>query len=391
MGRSTLAIACLAVMATALAQDAGRGVAQEPYDELEQVLIVGERTPPLWKLTRKGHVLWILGTYRPQPRNVQLKSQRLSKLISESQEVILPGFAYVASSNFGLMPEIMKSDRNPAGVTLKDLMPADAYTKWVTLRQKYSNGTATETVEPKFNWGISGKDAKWVVLTQSYRGGDGIDSMRPTMAWEALRRAAMDRLELANYDIEGAVSDIAMQHKIPVRRLRVGRTIMFVFTADPLLKEYGSKNFNAAEALNKTDFGDVGCLTGNLDLLEPVLEMQKARAGAWARGDIQAFSSADTGLRLNDCMMKLVASVSVARLPGSSDAEKAQERYFRASRNSAKEVQEGWIDEVRDAVKKNTVTFSVVPIDRLLADDGYLAALRDKGFVLEDSGPGDTE
>jgi hypothetical protein len=39
---------------------------------------------------------------------------------------------------------------------------------------------------------------------------------------------------------------------------------------------------------------------------------------------------------------------------------------------------------VQDAVKKNEVTFSVLPIDKLLAEDGYLAALRDKGFVLEE-------
>jgi hypothetical protein len=35
-------------------------------------------------------------------------------------------------------------------------------------------------------------------------------------------------------------------------------------------------------------------------------------------------------------------------------------------------------------VRENEVTFTVVPIDLLLEKDGYLAALRDKGFVLEE-------
>lgn len=379
--RTGLTLACLAVMAVALAQDGGEGSATDSYDKLETVVIVGEQTPPLWKLTRKGHVLWILGTFSPQPRNIQLNTQRLDQLIAGAQEVILPGPAYVASPGISVMANAVKSDRNPGGATLQELLPADAYAKWVALRQQYSSGAAMAQSVPKFEWGAN--NVKWVVLTEPYRGGDGIDALRPTLAWEALRRAAMDRHGLAHYDIAAGASAIAKKHNVPVRTLRAGREIMFVWNVDPVVESINPKKDDVAEVIGRIDYGDLGCLMANLDLLEPVIQMRKLQASAWARGDLEGLNK-DGGIRLRDCVTELVAAVSGGRLPGSIDVEKAQDRYHRANRDSNKEVQRHWMSAVLDAVRKNPVTFSVLPIDRLLAEDGYLAALRDKGFVLEE-------
>jgi hypothetical protein len=386
--KATLAIACLAVVAVTLAQEAGNS-SQETWDKLDPVVIVGEQTPPLWKLSKKGHVLWILGTFRPQLRGFQLNSRRLDRLVAGSQEVILPGAAYVASAGFSAMPEILKSDRNPGGATLQSHMPADAYAMWLALRQKYSGGPSTEQSGPKFGWG--NKEAKWVLLTEPYRGGDGIDTMRPTFAWEGLRRAAMARLGLVSYDLEPSLSAIAKKHNVPVRKLHHGREFIFIWNADPVVDRIDSKKINPGDILGALDYGDAGCLTANLDLLEPVLEMQKVQAAAWARGDLDTFRRVDNGVRLRDCVMELIAAVSGGRLPGSMAGQAAQDRYYRANRDSNREVRKYWITAVQDAVKRNKVTFSMVPINQLLAEDGYLAALRDKGFVLEDAEIGEVE
>jgi hypothetical protein len=380
--KTGLVLACMAVMAVALAQDGGSGDATEAYDALDTVVIVGERVPPLWKLTKKDHVLWILGTFVPQPRNLRLNTQRLDQLIAGSQEVILPGAAFVASPGITVMTNAVNSDRNPGGATLQNLLPVEAYEKWVALRQKYSNSAWTGQSGPKFAWGAN--NIKWVVLTEPYLGGDGIDSMRPTFAWEALRRAAMDRHGLAGYDVGAGLTAIAKKHNVPVKRLRDGREIIIVWSVDPVVESIKVKKGEVSELIDSIDYGDLGCLMSNLDLLEPVMEMRAVQASAWARGDLEAMNKADTGLRLRDCVTELVAAVSGGRVPGSADVQKALDRYYRANRDSNKEVQKYWLSAVQDAVKKNKVTFSVLPIERLLAEDGYLAALRDKGFVVEE-------
>jgi hypothetical protein len=379
--RAALSLACFAVMTVALAQEGGES-ASESYDALDTVVIVGERTPPLWKLSRKGHVLWILGTFSPQPRNLRLNTQRLDQLIAGSQEVILPGPAYVASAGISVMASAVKSDRNPGGATLQNLLPADAYAKWVALRQKYSSGSSAATSVPKFAWGAN--NVKWVMPTEPYRGGDGIDALRPTLAWEALRRAALDHHGLANYDVGAGIATIARKHNVPVRTTRHGREIIFVWNVDPVVKSIDANKDDVAEVIDRIDYGDLDCLVANLDVLDPLLEMRRIQAAAWARGDLDALKLADSGLRVRECVTELVAAVSGGRLPGSVDAKKAQDRYHRANRDSHSEVQRHWMNAIQDAVKKNRVTFSVLPIERLLAENGYLATLVDKGFVLEE-------
>jgi hypothetical protein len=388
--KASLAIAGLATVAVALAQEEAARPLQETWNELDPVVIVGEQTPPLWKLSKNGNVLWILGTFSTQPRYFQLNSRRLDNLIAASQEVVFPGAAYTASAGTEAMPLALKSDRNPGGATLQSLMSADDYAKWLALRQKYASGAVVEHSVPKFSWGGSG--ARWVVMTEPFRGGDGIDTLRPTLAWEGVRRAAMDRYGLVSYDLESMVSAIAKKHGVPVRKLRPGREIIFIWKPDPLMKNFESKKeVDAADFAASTSYGDIDCLTANLDLLEPVLEMLKLQTAAWARGDLATWRSADSGARLRACVTELVAAVSAGRLPSSADAKQGQDRYHRARHDSNKEVQQGWVRAVQGAVKKNKVTFSMVPIEQLLAEDGYLAALHDKGFVLEDAEPAEVE
>ncbi len=339
----------------------------------------------------KGPCAVDLGSFPLQPRNFRLNSRRLDQLIAGSDEVIFPGAGYVSSIAVSLMTEVVKSDRNPGGATLQSLMSVDAYAKWLALRQKYSNGAWFEQSGPKFAW--QGTDGKWVALVEPYRGGDGIDSLRPTFAWDGLRRAAMGRHGLAGYDLESALSTLAKSHNVPVQKLHYARQFLWVLTADPILDKFPSRKFNAAEVLDRTDYGDIDCLTANLDLLDPLIEMRKVQASAWAAGDLATFRGADTGARLRDCVNELVATVS-AGAPGYPAALMRRKRRIvttARARTNIKAIQKGWMSAVQDAVKRNKVTFSMVLIDQLLANDGYLAALRDKGFLLEESGQAQPE
>jgi hypothetical protein len=380
LSRKALVLLALAAIAVAPAGEVEAPAApQAALDELDLVEIIGERSPALWKLSRKGHELWILGTHRPQPRNMRWDARRIEAAIAESREVIYPGMPVVASSGISLLPEVVAAQTNPASARLQDLMPAEAHAKWLVLRQKYLFSSGSQQAGPKFVWS---KDAKWLLQTQRYLGGDGIELVRPTLAWETLRLAAMERHGLVNYDFESVLTRIAAKHSVPVRKLPVAREHILVLNPDEMLAREARKH--GFEALKSTDYGDMGCLVANLDLLEPAMQALETRAQAWARGDVAAFQSADSSATVRDCVTELVGAVSGAQRPGTKGGKSAQQRYSRAREDSEQEMEDRWLRELQTAVKKNEMTFTVFPIERLLAADGPVAVLRKQGFVLDE-------
>lgn len=373
-------LACLAIAGSAPAQDPGAASEQDQYEELDTVVVVGEQSPPLWKLSKKGSVLWILGTPRQYLRNARFDSQRLHQLIASAQQVVLPGNVVFASPTVNLLFAAAKSDRNPGSLLLQDLMTPEAHASWQALKLKYSDNAGSELPGPKFVWETN----KWLVMTTPFHGGDEIESMRPTFAWEGLRRAALRRSRLTGYDIEAAVSAIAAQHGTPVQKLRRSREFFLVRNPDTVIAALRAKKADAAAMLDAADYGDLDCLVDNLGLLEPEIDELESQARAWTRGDMAAYRSAGNGLQLRDCVREMVAAVSGGQLPGSPDAKQGQERFHRAISAGNRDAQRNWATAMQRAARNNKVTFSVVPIDRLLAEDGYLAALRDKGFLLEE-------
>lgn len=377
---SAAAVMLVALVATAATDEpAMAGAQQAQLDELELVQIIGERSPALWKFSRKGHVLWILGTHRPQPRSMRWDARRIEAAIAGSQEVIYPGQAVVASSGISLLPDVVAAQVNPAGARLQALMPADAHAKWLALRQKYLPGAGGNQAGPKFVWS---REAKWLLQTQRYAGGDGIEQLRPTFAWEALRLAAMEQHGLVNYDFETVLTRIATKHQVLVRKLPVAREHILVLKPDEMLAREARKH--GLEALKTIDYGDLDCLVENLERMEPAMQALGQRAQAWARGDVAAFQASASSPAARDCVTELVGAVSSAQRPDTSGGKAAQQRYFRARAQSEQEMEARWLREVLSATRRNSVTFTVFPIERLLADDGPVVALRRKGFTPDE-------
>jgi len=42
-----------------------------------------------------------------------------------------------------------------------------------------------------------------------------------------------------------------------------------------------------------------------------------------------------------------------------------------------------WIAEAERALRENETTFAIVPLTKLLRDDGYITRLRTKGYVVD--------
>jgi hypothetical protein len=110
------------MVATALTLLAGAAFAAQPDEQLEQletVLVTGEQPGPgLWKVSKDDHVLWVLASYGPLPKNMTWRAKQVEARIAESQEVLLGGNVGIRP-NIGilrgitLIPAALKAGKNP--------------------------------------------------------------------------------------------------------------------------------------------------------------------------------------------------------------------------------------------------------------------------------------
>jgi hypothetical protein len=103
-------------------------VAAEPA--MEEVLVVGEHPGPgLWKVSKQSHVLFILGTHAPLPKDLVWRSQEVESAIARSNEVL------------GAYTVALRVDQEAAFQSrrgkLKEILPARTYAQWRTLRGKW--------------------------------------------------------------------------------------------------------------------------------------------------------------------------------------------------------------------------------------------------------------
>jgi uncharacterized protein YbaP (TraB family) len=97
---------------------------------MEEVLVVGvHRGPGLWKVSKQSHMLFILGTHTPLPKDLVWRSQEVESAIAGSNEVL------------GAYSVALRVDQEAAFQSrrgkLKEILPARTYAQWRALRVKY--------------------------------------------------------------------------------------------------------------------------------------------------------------------------------------------------------------------------------------------------------------
>ena len=61
----------------------------DPAARLEEVLVVGEHPGPgLWKVSKRSHVLFVLGTHAPLPKDLVWRSKEVEAAIARSNEIL---------------------------------------------------------------------------------------------------------------------------------------------------------------------------------------------------------------------------------------------------------------------------------------------------------------
>jgi hypothetical protein len=315
--------------ANALAQTASADDAAE----LPTVVVSGEQPGPgLWKITSGDHVLWILGTLSPLPKNMHWQSREIEEAIASSEEVLDPPRIKVNADIgfFGklrLLPTLVGVRDNPDHGTLQQVVPPDLYARWIALKTKYFG---------------AGR-------------GKNIETWRPIFAaielWnEAIRKTGLTRSDITGDVVNDAVKRAKLEPVTPTYTIEVD---------DPRA---------AVKEFKQSAMDDLDCFAKTLDRIDSDLDAMTVRANAWATGDIDALRKLPDSDQREAC---------IAALTGT---ELARERGVVDLPDRIKKV---WLDAAGSALANHRISFARLPISDLLAKDGYLAKLKAKGYTVE--------
>lgn len=298
------------------------------------VLVSGRHSGPgLWKVSHGDNVLWILGTVSPVPRKMDWYSPQAEQVLAQASEIIGPP-GVVVSMGAGSMfkavfslPTLLKARNNPDDATLRDVLPADLYSRWERLKPLYL-----------------GRDK-------------GVEKMRPFFAAGELYDAALKQAGLQYGSGVGTrLSQLAKQHRIKRTPTSVRAEI---------------KNpRSAAKAFIKAEMDDIACFRSMLDHLDADVLHAAERANAWAVGDLPALSRLLKAREPLVCL-RAFTGTEMAKSLGLDDGEAVSRKQ--------------WFDAVDAALKTNAVSFATMPVADLLGGD-LPAVLREKGYAVKEPG-----
>jgi hypothetical protein len=299
------------------------------HEDVDEVLVVGEQPgPSLWRVYKGDHVLWVLGTISPLSKKMQWHSAKVNEVLSGSQEYLTPpdlrlevGFW----SQVGLLPSLIGIKNNPDGKKLSDVLSPDLYARWSPLKTKYI-----------------GKDS-------------GIEKQRPIFAGTELFKQSIDKSDLVpNDSVRWALENIVRSNKIKT-------------THPQLTYEFHSPRA-AIKKFKKSSLDDTQCFSKIIERLETDLDSMRARANAWAVGDIARLQSLPHPDDEGACEEAVLRS-EVAQDQGLQDIKT--------------ELKAAWLAAAEAALTNNTSSFAMLPMREVLSPDGYLAALKAKGYEVE--------
>ena len=301
---------------------------------LDTVTVTGEQPGPgMWKVSKGDHVLWILTTVYPLPKNMTWESKQVDDVIAQSQEVMANVTGDPEISFFHkltLLPSLMSAKKNPDGKTLKDVLSPSDYQRWIVLKDKYI-----------------GRDS-------------GIERERPMVVAEELNKKAMDKLNLVgNNMVWDKVEATAKKDHVRIVEPKASIPI-----DDPgqLIRDF------------KTTTGDLDaqCLSTTMSRFENDMHLMQERANAWAVGDMDTLKSTPIQQVRDRCV----------------EAIRSNERLSKEMNVAINKMFDTWTAEAERALDANASTLAVIPLENLLIDTkefkGPLARLRAKGYTIDE-------
>lgn len=292
--------------------------------------------PGLWKVTRGDHVLWILGVVSTLPAGAHWQSSEVARTLAHTQALLEPPRVKlkVDSSFFGklfLALPVYRAQRNPDGKTLKDVLPPPLYARWDATRTRY------------------------------FRDSRKVDRYRPLLAAGKLMQRALKANGLrGDGEVADTVVALAKQHGVA----RVPTDI----TVEIKQPHQAVKAF-AAQAPD-----GAACLAAALDVVDHELPVLRARARAWATGDLATLRTLPASAYREACQSALMGAgfakaLGIDNLPARIEAR--------------------WLAAATAALAAHSQTVAVLPMHDVLDPHGYLAALAARGYTVTPPDAGD--
>jgi len=296
---------------------------------LKKIVVVGTVPgPELWKVTDGEHVLWILGTLSPLPNKLDWNSKPIEKVVKSSQAFLLPPTVTAELGFFkslSLAKTAVGIKKNPEKQKLKDILPADLYTRWSLLKKKYIGHN------------------------------DGIEKNRPVFAGEKLMDKALKKTGLKRgVGITKKLKKVARKSKIELIQPKI---VIDLNEPKSALKKF-----------KKSEMNDLECFSKTMERIETDLNEMRLRAVAWSFGDIETIKSLPFVDDNQACSTALLSS-ELAEDMGITDIR------FR--------LRTVWLNKATTLLAKNKTTFAVWPILHLLSEDSILHDLESAGFNVE--------
>jgi uncharacterized protein YbaP (TraB family) len=296
---------------------------ETPAEALEEVQVTGERPGPgLWKIRRGENTVYVLGTMSPLPKRMEFRSRELEAVMAQAQLLIptRPSVDVKAGPIrlFKLYRQWRKLRVNANDARLEAVLPPPLFARFETLRQRYA---------PRDN---------------------DLTELRPLLAGGELYQAAVKQTGLTfDTDINDQVRKLARRAKVPQWDAE-----QKIDDPQALLTEIGQMSPTAEQA----------CLAATLTRIETDLPSIRARAAAWAVGDIEALRSQPAEDQLDACLGAIMSGPRMAAI--------------------AREFETLWFNAVVDSLQRNRVAVAVTPIQLLLRRNGVLAQFAARGYEV---------
>ena len=294
------------------------------------VVVTGEQPGPgLWLVRKGGNDLWILGTLNPLPAGMQWQSRQVEDVIANAQEVIRPPRVSIdVKAGFfkklTLVPSMLGARKNPDGRSLQQVVSPQSYARWKALKARYI-----------------GNDG-------------GVEKWRPLFAAQELYKEAMKKSGLDNAKSVWPVINKAIETHHP--NVTVVKEEIVVTDPKPLLKEW-----------SKTTLDDIACFENTMTRIETDLDAMRARANAWATGDMVALQSLSPPYQWEACS-SAITEAGIGKRLGFGDANQ--------------KVRAKWMAAAEAALNKNSVTFATLDMRDLLGTNGFLVKFKAKGYTV---------
>ena len=317
-------VAALALLCPTMPAVAAQSGATPQLPAPFQVVISGSYSgPKLWRVSKDGHVLWLLGTVEPLPKRMVWQTADIQGLLRNTQEVIPAwpsvGIGFHPFTALRLYALWRKAQTNPDHQSLQAVLPPTLYARFSQLKVRFAP-----------------HDRR-------------IEQLRPILAARRLYDDALSASDLTPHnDIQQTVLHLARQESVPIHRDKL-------LVKDPVdvMKDLTEVPRSA----------EIACLQSVMTRLDTDIGPMQARARAWALGDVAL----------------------LRRLPHTDNRATCLEAVSGSSRVRAllAQAQQDWMNAVTQALARNDTTLALQSMDLLLGPNGTLEALRRMGYTVE--------